>query len=260
MKAKTGAGDIKELLRKLLGSADIRKLRGREIDSLATQFAPISASDYRRRLRDHFCTREMRCLVAAMEFNVPGLNRKPFPETNLESLRAVAEPLGATIRPIPFGPGLEDLRGFYVPAPLARKRPVIFLNTTHDRIAVASTFWHELGHHVVDRLGEKVKSIKLSYGDDFSSRMSHRSELMADTMVVLAVYPKASARQIFHSCQKADQSPDAYEMVVNIRRYVSEVGGFEFEKEFPKFYSLRYLASMIHLGKLRWALLSEYGL
>jgi len=195
-----------------------------------------------------------------MELHVPGLNRKPFPETRVDALRALAKPLRAIVKAAPFGTGLDNLRGFYVPAPLARKHPVIFLNTAHDRIAVASTFWHELGHHLMARLGEKVKSIKLSYRDDFSARMSDPSELIADVMVVLAVYPKAAARQIFSSCPNTDRSPDAYEMVVNIRRYVSEVSDFEFEKEFPKPDSLHYLASMIHLGKLRWALLAEYGI
>jgi hypothetical protein len=260
MNAKSRGGNLEPLLRKLLGTADVRKLRGRAIESLATQFADISASDYRRRLRDHFSAREIRCLVAAMELNVPGLNRKPFPETNIDSLRAVAHPLRATLKPIPFGPGLDDLRGFYVPAPIARKRAMIFLNTTHDRIAVASTFWHELGHHLLDRLGEKAKSIKLLYRDDFSAHMADPSEVIGDTMVVLAAYPKAAARQLFGRQLKGDRSPDAYEMVLNVRRYLSAVGGFEFEKEFPPADNLHYLAGMIHLGKLRWALLAEYGI
>lgn len=260
MNVKPRGNNADELLRKLFGASGMRKLRGRAISSLATQYAAICASDYRRGLREHFSASEMRCLVAAMELNVPGLNRKPFPDTSIDSLRAVAESLRAIVKAVPFGPGLENLRGFYVPAPLARKRPVIFLNTVHDRIAVASTFWHELGHHVLDRLGEKAKSIKLSFRDDYHARMADRSELIADTMVVLAAYPRAAARQLFGSCLKAEQAPDAYEMVVKIRRYLSAVGGFEFEKEFPKSDSLYYLASMIHLGKLRWALLAEYGI
>src|ERR1700719_2076031 len=103
MNAKSHGRTIEPLLRKLVGTADLRKLRGHEVDSLATQFADISASDYRRRLRDHFSAREIRGLVAAMEFNVPGLNRKPFPQTNIDSLRARAEPLRARIKPVPFG-------------------------------------------------------------------------------------------------------------------------------------------------------------
>ena len=80
----------------------------------------------------------------------------------------------------------------------------------HDRVAVTSTFWHEMGHHLMDRLGEKAKSIQVMFRSDFGARMSTASELIAETMVALACYPRTAAVGLFQRDLKLDRSPDAY--------------------------------------------------
>jgi len=256
-KGKAHAAGIEGLLEQLPAESRQRKLSRIEIDSLEEQFAQVSAADYRRLLRAHFSPREMRCLIAAMELRVPALNRKSFSNTDLEYLRATAESLGAKLRAAPFGPQMEELRGFYMPTPLASKRPLIFVNTEHDRVAVTSTFWHEMGHHLMDRLGEKAKSIQVMFRSDFSARMSTASELIAETMVALACYPKTAAIALFQRDLKLDRSPDAYGMVLGACRHLDAVADFDFEWEFPP---LPYLVGIIHYAKLRWALLAEYGI
>jgi len=249
---------IEPLLKKLLGTTDLRRLRGREVASLAAQFAEISASDYLCQLREHFSAREIRGVVAAMEWYVPGFNRRPLRETSLSVLCATAEELKVGVKAFPFGRELEDLRGFYVPSPAARKRPTIWLNTRYDRIAVASSFWHEMGHHLVDRLGEKAKSMQLMFRDDFSAHMSDPAEMIADTMVALACYPKNAALGLFGTHLKSDREPSPYELVIGARRHLNAVADFEFEKEFPAGEHLYALAGMLHYAKLRWALLAEF--
>jgi hypothetical protein len=134
----------------------------------------------------------------------------------------------------------------------------MWLNTAHHRIVVASTFWHELGHHVLDRLGERAESLAVMYRDEYDAHMSDASELGADLMLVLAIYPRAAASKMFARFLKADRSPDAYELARCALRYLHSVAGFEFAKEFPRAGNLHNLAGMIHYAKLRWALLAEY--
>jgi len=161
---------------------------------------------------------------------------------------------------VPFGAEQENLRGFYVPSRGTRELPTMWLNTAHHRVAIASTFWHELGHHVLDRLGEKADSIALFYRDDYNTHMTDLNELTADIMLVLAVYPKAAAARLYGGFLKADRSPSAYELAAGAQNYLFSIAGFEFEKEFPEAGNLHYLAGMIHYAKLRWALMAEYNI
>jgi len=260
MNVRWGRRSVEPLLHEVLSSSALRKGRGDEIASLAAQFEDIVARNYRGQLRNHFSAREIRGLVAAMEMNVPALNRTAFGDTDMVRLRAVAEPLAVDVKATPFGNDRGELRGFYVPSHQPRNRPVMWLNTNHHRIVVASTFWHELGHHVLDRLGEKAESLTVMYRDEYDAHMSDASELSADIMLVLAIYPKAAAGKLFAPFLKADRSPDSYELARGALRYLHSVAGFEFAKEFPETGNLQNLAGMIHYAKLRWALLAEYGL
>jgi len=257
---KTRSVGIETLLHEILGTSDTGRLRGREIKSLAAQFNDIAGRNYPKQLRNHFSKREIRSLVAAMEMNVPALNHKPFRDTDTARLRGLAAPLGVDVKSRPFGPEQEGLRGFYIPSRNLRDRPVMWLNSAHHRVAVASTFWHELGHHVLDRLGEKAESIALFYRDDYNAHMSDLSELTADIMLVLAVYPKVAAAQLFGGFLKAGRAPNAYELASGAQGYLHSMAGFEFEKDFPEDGNLHYLAGMIHYAKLRWALWVEYSI
>jgi hypothetical protein len=249
---------VEPLLYEILGSVDPDMIPQRVIKSLAAQFEDIAGRSYRRQLRNHFSEPELRGLVAAMEMNVPALNRIPFGDTDTEWLRSLAAPLGVEVKAVPFGAERDDLRGFYIPSRKARNRPVMWLNTSHHRIVVASTFWHELGHHVLDRLGEKADELTMMYRDEYDAHMYDPSELGADIMLVLAIYPKIEAGRLFARFLKADRAPDAYELATCALRYLQSIAGFEFAKEFPQAGNLHNLAGMIHYAKLRWALLAEY--
>ena len=260
MNRNTRSAGIDTLLREIVGTSDPAKLRAREIKSLAQQFDDIAGRNYRKQLRDHFSAREIHGLVAALEMNVPALNRKTFRDTDQGWLRRQAKRLGVEVNAMPFGREQENLRGFYVPSRGKRERPTMWLNTAHHRVAIASTFWHELGHHVLDRLGEKAESVALFYRDDYNAHMTDLSELTADIMLVLAVYPKTAAARLYGRFLKADRSPNAYELAGGAQNYLFSIAGFQFEKEFPEAGNLHYLAGMIHYAKLRWALMAEYNI
>ena len=257
MNARPGR-NVEALLYEILGRSESTRLSSGAITSLAAQFEDIVSRNYRGQLRNHFSTREIRGLVAAMEMSVPELNRTAFGDTDTEWLRSFAQPLGVNVTAVPFGAQRGELRGFYIPSRQIRNRPVMWLNTAHHQVVVASTFWHELGHHVLDRLGEKAESLTVMYRDEYDAHMSDASELGADIMLVLAIYPKAAARKLFARFLKADRSPDAWELARCALRYLHSIAGFEFAREFPQAGNLHNLAGMIHYAKLRWALLAEY--
>jgi hypothetical protein len=256
MNDKSGRAAVRPLLDEILGRAEARKIRGRKIRSLAAQFEDIARRNYRRQLRGHFSSRELRALLGAMTMNVPALNRRPFGDTSTASLRALAAPLRVDVKAMPFGRGLNAIRGFYVPAH-GRARPTIWLNTTHHRVAVASAFWHELGHHVLDRIGEKASMPAFHYRDDYHAHMSDRGELIADIMLVLAIYPKVQAKRLFRRYLSACRAPTAYQLAACVRGYVNLLAGLPSGETFP---GPLYLAGLVHYAKLRWALLAEYGI
>jgi len=259
-KVNAHAAGIEGLLKRLLAQSELGRASRTAIDTVGKSFAEVSSTDYPRRLRHYFSTREMRTLLAAMELNLPALNRKSFSNTDIDYLRAVAQSLQAELRAIPFGLEMGDLRGFYAPTSLVGKRPIIFINTEYDRVAVASTFWHEMGHHLMDRLGQKAKSVQVMSSTEFSARLSSASELIAETVVALACYPKPAAIGLFERDLKRDHPPDAYDLVVRARRHLNALSHFELENEFPPAGDLRYLVGMVHYARLRWALLREYGI
>lgn len=258
MGAKSEPAGLEPLLREILGIAQSGSLRSRGIKSLIEQFDDIASRDYRRQLRNHFSPRELGGLVAVMKMNIPALNQKTYRNTEIPWLRAMADRLGTELNTTQFRGDQQDLRGFYVPSGATRDRSAIWLNTAHHRVAVAATFWHEIGHHLLEQLGEQSEPFTLLYRDDYKTHMSDVSELFADMLLVLAVYPKAEATRLFGRFIRTGQTPTAPQLAICARDYLRSIAGWEFEKQFFDVGNLHYLAGMIHYAKLRWALLAEY--
>lgn len=258
MSAISEPAGLEPLLREILGIAESGSFRGRRVKGLIEQFDDIASRDYPKQLRNHFSTREMGGLVAVMKMNIPALNRKTYRNTEIAWLRSMAERLGAELNTTRFSGDQQDLRGFYVPSGATRDRSVVWLNTAHHRVAVAATFWHEIGHHLMEQLGEQSDPVTLLYRDDYKAHMSDVSELFADMLLVLAVYPKAEATRLFGRFIKTGQLPTAHQLAICARDYLRSIAGWEFEKDFLDVGNLHYLAGMIHYAKLRWAILAEY--
>src|SRR5258707_279250 len=98
--------------------------------------------------------------------------------------------------PYTKGAGLA-LRGFFCRANMGdRSKFVIFVNTAHQKGAVAATCGHELGHYIYGSLvGEKASMTAFMEGA-FSNHLNEADELFADSLVALSAYSPEIMQQI----------------------------------------------------------------
>jgi hypothetical protein len=223
--------------------------------------------DYVRSLRKNLPYRELKALVAAFNDRLPGFNREivGMMPTNQLAEWATALDLHFKAAPNEGDDGLA-LRGFYVTRKEGiLKRPLIYVNTAHHPLAVASTFCHEVGHHMSSEiLGEKEDTpVHFFFDADYASHLEEPDELGADVMVSIAGYPEPIARRIFATeweglvAKAKDLSEDA---LLDVRGHLKKAYNFELTDQIPAAQMLHYLSGMIHYAKLRWALLVEYDI
>ena len=133
----------------------------------------------------------------------------------------------------------------------------------HHPAAVATAFLHEVGHHVTSKLfSSRDESIQLSRHIGYEAHLSDPRELAADVLVSLGVFPCDMAAQLFDEAaarkisgsEGRTASPAAVKTVVSTaRRYGLDL------KSLPLQLRLQYQAGLVHMTKLRQALLEEYG-
>jgi hypothetical protein len=172
----------------------------------------------------------------------------------LDPLNAIFRPDDLEIRAEPYrtGAGLS-LRGFYCRANISDKsRIVIFLNTAHCPGAVATTFAHELGHHVYERLyrGSPVAA----WEGAFHSHLEEPDEVFADTLVSLSMYSSRLIRKI-----RLSQRPPV-DRIDFVRQVKFAYGLMPFpyrvdllDTKLNKVQRLYYLAELVHFLRLRAA-------
>jgi hypothetical protein len=226
-------------------------------------FDTIARLDYGRGLDTHFSKREMRALFMALEWALPGLNREQFRPKPVQDLEKLASSLGADFRADAFaGPEGLTLLGFYAEE---RKRPLICVNSAHHPAAVATAFWHEVGHHLTSRILKMGREpAKLSFNSDFEKHLDDPMELIADILVTLVAYPKPVARWMSGSHAQARSMTNRAlltdQAFSKTRTHLRTITGFDFGTRIPPTENFHYLAGMIHFAKLRLALLARYGL
>jgi hypothetical protein len=74
--------------------------------------------------------------------------------------------------------------------------------------------------------------------------------------MVLACYPKAAAKSLF----SAGAPRGLNTLLLKVRRHVRSLTRFDFTPELSTEENLYYISTMIHVAKLREALLFEYGI
>src|SRR5579863_5723698 len=157
--------------------------------------------DYVRSLRRNLPYRDLKTLIGAFSEALPGFNREPLGMLPTKQLAAWAAALDLHFKAAPnAGEDGLALRGFYVTRKDGiLKRPLIYVNTAHHPIAIASTFCHEVGHHVsAELLGQDENTpVHFFFDADYASHLEEPSELAADAMVSIAGYPEPIARKIF---------------------------------------------------------------
>jgi hypothetical protein len=260
MAATKHRGALDPLIREILKSAnpDSSKLTPGRVQK---QFQSAARQDYAPQLRALFDRREMRELFADFRSALPGLNAEVFRIREPRRLAAVAADLGARFRASRFeGEEGKGLRGFYLDDPDVSKGPLICVNTACHPVAVASAFWHELGHHLTSRTFDVSYPVQLqlSFSSTYEDHLGNPLEIAADILATLAAYPKPVAQRLFRGFVETGAAPNIESFVLKARAHVRSVSGFDFRPGVPATENLRYLAGMMHFIRLRWVLLSEY--
>jgi hypothetical protein len=232
--------------------------------TLHDDFATIMRRDYARDLDRHFSKREMRAIVMALRFAMPGLNREQFRPKPVHELVDLASSFGADFRADAFtGPEGMALLGFYAKE---RRRPLICVNTAHHPAAIAAAFLHEVGHHLTSRIFKMAQEpVELSLNSDFDDHLDDPMELIADIVVSLGAYPQSVARWMSGKHAQARPPTPGVALLTDqafsrTRAHLRKLTGFDFGTQIPPTENLNYLAGMIHFAKLRLALLAGYGL
>jgi hypothetical protein len=249
---------LDSLIREILGSAsrNSRKLTASRIEE---QFHSASRQDYARQLRALFDRRQMRELLADFRSALPALNAEIFRIREPRRLARVAAQLGARFQAGRFeGEAGRSLRGFYIDDPGISRRPLICVNAANHPVAVASAFWHELGHHLTNRTFDVSLPLQLSFSSSYEDHLGNPLEIAADMVSALAVYPKPVAQHLFGGFVKTGKAPDIDGLVSIAKMHLRSVAGFDFQPSVPATENLHYLAGMMHFISLRWALFSEY--
>jgi hypothetical protein len=247
-------------LREFLNSSELR-LETTEARRAGRQLADSPRPDYSAALRSHFSHRELRELIGELCSRLPGLNREVFRETDLRNLAAIAAGLGATFHAEAFhGREGSTLRGFYVKDPAFFRRALICVNVEGHRIGVSAAFWHELGHHLAGEIfGGDGGRRNLTLGSNYQGHLSDAEEVIADTTMVLAAYPKVAAQRLFGGRRRMTAKPHLDGLLSKALGHLRSVSGFEFPAHVAQYNRRHILAGMVHAARLRQALLWEYG-
>jgi hypothetical protein len=222
------------------------------------RFDSIAELDYAAAIRKHFDPVQLVEILREVRSALPTLNQQVFSTTDLRRLAQIAARMGVMLRADEFaGPDGEDLRGFYVHDRELLKRPLICVNRAKHPVAVAASFWHEVGHHVTRRVwGEDDAPPRMNYIADHQQHLKEPKEILADLVMVLACYPKAAAKSLFG----AGTATGLNSLLPKVRQHVRSLTSFDFTPQLSTNQNLYYLSTMIHVAKLREALLFEYGI
>jgi hypothetical protein len=224
-------------------------------------FRLIAGRDYDAALKGHFKRRELSQMLKDVRKTLPTLNREIYRKTELGHLSDIAAKLGVTLQTHAL-PGEDGagFRGFYINKAERLKRPLIWVNTAAPPAATAAAFWHEIGHHLTNRIWGKNQTESMPFGGNFRDHLADPKEIAADMVRVLGGYPQPIAQRLFGGADMEQLRTDPDLLVSKALSHVRAVMGFDFQGRFSPQEDLCYLGGMIHTAKLRMTLLSEYGI
>jgi hypothetical protein len=261
MLASRKPGTLSGLVREVVEFSNSAGQR-RSLKDARGELQRLTRIDYRERLRKRFGRAEIQALKREMRHFLPELNRKVFREMDLRRLGAKAATFGADLRVREFdGEEGRALRGFYLNDATLLRRPLIVLNGSNELVSVAAAFWHEMGHHLTHAIfgnGSSQSSLVLS--TSYEEHLTHPKELAADLVMVLGGYPKPIAQNLFGGPASVCEIPDPGELIAKARRHLRTVAEFDLKPDVSAAENLNHVAGMVHLAKLRAALLHEYGI
>jgi hypothetical protein len=261
--------------------ANVKASGSRELESWHNPEADIrrlARHNYTPVLRKRLGAATLADIVRTAQGIMPRLNRDHEPERienwltatpseGLETLFAqVTSRLDINFQGTPFtGPEGLALRGFFLDRDESLKRPLIYVNTAHHPVAVAASFFHEIGHLVASQVfNDRRRRVHLFIDADFLEHLADIEELAADIVLTLVAYPAPIARRIFAQPWNWGVLTKTTELSDEVFGQVSEYFRCNFgvslaAAKLPARRKLNYLAGMIHFAKLRSTLLAEYG-
>ncbi len=254
-------GALKEAISDILKVAHTRTRTPSERNAEA-YIRNVAGLDYGAAMKKHFDRAQLKQMLKEIRRALPTLNLEVYRIRDVDGLTRRADDLGVVLQAHAFkGTDGTGLRGFYVNEAEVLKRPLIWVNTATHPTAVAASFWHEVGHHLTNRMwGTRHHSISLSFGANYRDDLTDSKEIAADMVRVLAGYPQPTAQLLFGGSDMEALSHDADLLVSKVRPHVRTVMGLDFQSRFSPRENLYLLGGIIHVAKLRATLLSEYGI
>jgi hypothetical protein len=255
------SGSLQSLLREVLRHSQSNP-GAAAAHSAQKYFDSLCQEDYSAALRKYFDRVQLREILAEVREALPTLNRQVFRSTDPRRLSKTAAELGAVLRFDRFeGSDGRSLRGFYVDDKKVLERPSIWINAAREPVGVAATFWHEIGHHLTRRIfAEHRGEMVLSFETSYRQHLADPAEILADMVMVLACYPKPAAVRLFPTSEGKVPEGNITQLLSRVRPYLRSITGVIFDNRFLAQENLHPLAGVVHLAKLRAALLSEYGI
>lgn len=246
------------------------KLAGRgstAADSARVEIQSIVRRDYGRALRKSLDRTEVLEIVSEATREVwPHLNRAPVRLVSASKFMQHWSKLGVQFQVANLGSpeGLAVL-GFYARKVGPTKRPLICVNTAHHPAAIGAAFCHEMGHHLTARIFDSTSDQPqlLAY-TAYEDHLDDPSELAADSLVSLGVFPQEIAHYLFGGldCRSAmgRRRQTALPMFAGVLSYFQTHYNLHFDATLSRDKKQQYLAATIHYAKLRRALLLEYDI
>jgi hypothetical protein len=165
MPKKAGAESLEGVIREIVRLA---KNGGGSpsVHDVEKHFRAASRLDYTSALQRQFSRQEIKEVFAEVRAVLPNINREVFRIRDPRRFARVAADMGVILQANPFeGSTGRALRGFYVDDGELLKRPLIGVNTAGHPVSVAAAFWHEVGHHLTNRLwGSQHQQLNLNFG------------------------------------------------------------------------------------------------
>jgi hypothetical protein len=254
-------GALKEAIGDIL-KRSAKRSTASSVSSAEAYFRGVARRDYDAAVKKHFDRQQLKQMLKEVRRTLPTLNREVYRITGIDRLSRIAADLGVVLQAHAFaGSDGAGFRGFYVNEAQVLKRPLIWVNTAAHPAAVAAAFWHEIGHHLTNRIwGIRHHPAAQSFGADYRDHLADPKEIAADMVRVLGGYPKPIAERLFGGSELAASTRDADLLISKALPHVRSVMGFDFQSRCLPKEGLCYLGGMIHTAKLRTTLLSEYGI
>jgi hypothetical protein len=250
--------------------SDRKKSTGRkssEVLKASQEVKNLANLDYAGPLRRSLGREQLSELVREARKTVwPHLNREPLRLGSTKEFSERFSGLGVEVRPAKMSSssGLA-LLGFYIrKTTFLSGRPLICINTAHHPAAVGAAFVHEMGHHLTSEIfGTSEESASFLLYTGYADHLSEPSELVADILVSLGIYPQAMARKMFPA-EDRRKSSEAMDPTRNERstilEYLTSQYSLTFDNKLSVSQKLQYLAGLLHYTKLREALRDEFDI